>query len=49
MLLVGVMNDEMKGVAPLLLRRWLAQGKAHSVKIPCGQYRVCRESLFLKR
>ena len=28
------------------IRRWLAQGKAHSVKTAGGQHRVCRESLF---
>jgi hydrogenase maturation factor HypF (carbamoyltransferase family) len=33
-------------VASKSIRRWLAQGKAHSVKTAGGQHRVCRESLF---
>jgi excisionase family DNA binding protein len=28
------------------VRRWLAQGLAHGVRTPGGQYRVCRSSLF---
>jgi hypothetical protein len=28
------------------IRRWLAQGKAHGVKTPGGQHRVCSLSLF---
>lgn len=28
------------------IRRWLAEGKAHSVRTAGGQHRVCRESLF---
>lgn len=34
-------------VASQSIRRWLATGKAHSVKTPGGQHRVCRKSLFL--
>ena len=29
------------------VRRWLAQGQAHGVKTPGGQYRVCRRSLLV--
>ena len=29
------------------IRRWLAQGKAHSVSTAGGQRRVCRDSLFI--
>jgi excisionase family DNA binding protein len=27
--------------------RWLARGKAHGVRTPGGQHRICRKSLFL--
>ena len=30
------------------IHEWLAQGKAHGMKMPGGQDRVCRNSLFLK-
>jgi len=30
------------------IHEWLAQGKAHGMKMPRGQDRVCRNSLFLK-
>lgn len=26
--------------------RWLAEGKAHGVRTPGGQYRICRKSLL---
>jgi excisionase family DNA binding protein len=29
------------------VRRWLAAGRAHGARTPGGQYRVCRNSLFL--
>lgn len=29
------------------VRRWLAQGRAHGVKTAGGQYRICRNSLFM--
>ena len=29
------------------IRRWLSLGKAHGVRTPGGQHRVCRNSLFL--
>jgi len=28
------------------VRRWLAEGKAHGLRTPGGQHRVCRASLF---
>jgi predicted site-specific integrase-resolvase len=28
------------------IRRWLASGKAHGVKTPGGQHRICKNSLF---
>ena len=31
------------------IQQWLAQGKAHGVKTPGGQERVCRNSLFHDR
>ena len=31
------------------IHEWLAQGKAHGMKMPGGQDRVCRNSLFLNR
>ncbi len=34
-------------VGPQSIYRWLASGKAHSVKTSGGQHRVCRNSLFL--
>jgi hypothetical protein len=30
------------------IHEWLVQGKAHGMKMPGGQDRVCRNSLFLK-
>jgi hypothetical protein len=33
-------------VASKSIRRWLAQGKAHSVKTAGGHHRVCQQSLF---
>lgn len=33
-------------VKPQSIYRWLAQGKAHGVKTPGGQYRICKYSLF---
>ena len=33
-------------VRPESIYRWLAQGKAHGVRTPGGQYRICRHSLF---
>jgi len=29
------------------VRRWLAEGRAHGVKTPGGQHRICRNSLFI--
>jgi len=29
------------------IRRWIAQGRAHGIKTPGGQHRVCRKSLFI--
>jgi len=31
-----------------IIYQWLAQGKAHGMKTPAGQDRVCRNSLFLE-
>ena len=31
------------------IHEWLAQGKAHGMKIPGGQDRICRNSLFPNR
>ena len=28
------------------IHQWLAEGKAHGVKTPGGQHRVCKNSLF---
>jgi excisionase family DNA binding protein len=33
-------------VKPQSIYRWLAEGKAHGVRTPGGQHRVCRNSLF---
>jgi hypothetical protein len=33
-------------VKPESIRRWLAHGKAHGVKTPGGQHRICKNSLF---
>lgn len=30
------------------IHEWLVQGRAHGMKAPNGQERVCRNSLFLK-
>ncbi|MFL6277130.1 MAG: hypothetical protein ACJ74G_18255 [Blastocatellia bacterium] len=29
------------------IRRWLVHGKAHGIRTPGGQHRVCKESLFV--
>ena len=29
------------------VRRWLAQGRAHGVRTPGGQHRVCKSSLYV--
>ena len=31
------------------IRRWLAEGKAHGIRTPGGQHRICRKSLFTLR
>jgi hypothetical protein len=28
------------------IRRWLAQGRAHGIRTPGGQHRVCKNSLY---
>jgi len=28
------------------IRRWIIQGKAHGIKTPGGQHRICRDSLL---
>ena len=28
------------------VRRWLAQGRAHGIRTPGGQHRICKHSLF---
>ncbi|HJQ26666.1 MAG TPA: hypothetical protein VKA60_22305 [Blastocatellia bacterium] len=28
------------------IRRWIAQGRAHGVRTPGGQHRVCKSSLY---
>jgi hypothetical protein len=39
---------EMAKVEVENIYQWLAQGKAHGMKTPTGQDRVCRNSLFLE-
>jgi len=39
---------EMAKVKVENIYQWLAQGKAHGMKTPTGQDRVCRNSLFLE-
>jgi hypothetical protein len=36
-------------VKPTSVRRWIVRGKAHGIKTPGGQHRVCRKSLFILR
>jgi hypothetical protein len=31
------------------IRRWIAQGKAHGIRTPGGQLRVCKNSLWIYR
>ncbi|HXF39528.1 MAG TPA: hypothetical protein VN687_07430 [Blastocatellia bacterium] len=31
------------------IRRWIVQGKAHGIRTPGGQHRVCRNSLWSNR
>ena len=28
------------------IRRWIAEGKAHGIRTPGGQHRVCKRSLY---
>lgn len=35
-------------IKPRSIYRWLAEGKAHGIRTPGGQYRVCRNSLFAR-
>jgi len=31
------------------IRRWISQGRAHGIRTPGGQHRVCRNSLWTSR
>lgn len=31
------------------IRRWIVQGRAHGIKTPGGQHRVCKNSLWIYR
>jgi excisionase family DNA binding protein len=37
---------ELLKVGESSIRRWLSQGRAHGLKTPGGQYRICRKSLI---
>ena len=34
-------------VEPPSIRRWLVQGRAHGIKTPGGQHRICKSSLYV--
>jgi hypothetical protein len=31
------------------IRRWIVQGKAHGIRTPGGQHRVCKNSLWINQ
>jgi hypothetical protein len=31
------------------IRRWIVQGKAHGIRTPGGQHRVCKNSLWMNK
>jgi len=33
-------------VKPTSIRRWIVQGKAHGIRTPGGQHRLCKNSLL---